>query len=362
MQNVASCYVHIPFCKKICNYCDFPKWLYNEGIVKKYLKALRNEIIDIYKGENLKTLYIGGGTPSCLSSYELKELFSILKILKIDSSCEITIECNIEDITKEKLELFKEFGINRLSIGIETTCKNHFKFLGRSIDKEEVKEKIKLCKKLGFDNINLDLMYAFLNQTKDEVKSDVEFLLSLDVSHISTYSLQIEKHTKLSIDKVKPIDSDLDAEFYFVICNMLKENGYNHYEISNFAKENMESKHNLVYWKNLEYYGFGLGAASYLANKRITNTKGMNNYINGNRVVESVELEDIDKAYYELILALRTKEGVLKENLLKKYNGNIKKWYNIDLLLKQGLLKENSTHYYIEEKNFYILNSILVKL
>ncbi len=361
-SNVSSAYIHIPFCRKLCHYCDFPKWIKKEEIVKNYLKALEREIETTYQNEELKTIYIGGGTPSCLDLEELEQLFSILKRFKRKKTIEITIECNIEDIEEEKLTQFKNFGINRISIGMETTCSKYFKLLGRTSDKETIRKKIELCKKMGITNINLDLMYAFPNQTEEELNQDLDFLLSLDIPHLSTYSLQIEEHTKLYLDGVKPIDQDRDRLLYETICKRLKEHGYIHYEISNFSKEGYESKHNLTYWHNDHYYGFGLGAASYIESTRKTNTKSMTHYMEGNYLYQEEVLSPKEVAYYELILGLRTIEGIDKQAIKGKYQNQIETWYNLKRLVEKGLLKETSTHYYIEEDNFYILNSILVWL
>ena len=274
---IKSCYIHIPFCNTICSYCDFCKLLYNEKIVDSYLEHLEKEIRSIYKNEILDTIYIGGGTPSSLNLYQLDKLFNILNILKKSDNIEYTIECNFDSITIDKLKLFKKYGINRLSFGLESTIKNNLDILERNISKNMVRKTIKQCRSLGFNNINIDLMYAIPNENIIDLEKDIDFILSLDVEHISTYSLIIEEHTKLYINNTNYISEDLDYEMYKLICNKL--NNYNHYEISNFAKEGYYSRHNMCYWKNRKYYGFGLGASSYILDKRINNTKSINKYL-----------------------------------------------------------------------------------
>ena len=207
---IKSCYIHIPFCENICSYCDFCKLLYNEKIIDKYLDCLEKEIEEKYKKEKLETIYIGGGTPSCLSINQLERLFEILSRLNKDENIEYTIEGNFSSTTKEKLLLYKKYGINRLSLGIESIDKNNLKLLERENSKEEIKEKIKIMKELGFNNINVDLIYAIPNETLEVLRKDIEFILSLDIEHISTYSLIIEENTKLYINKVKNIVEDLD--------------------------------------------------------------------------------------------------------------------------------------------------------
>ena len=194
---VKSCYIHIPFCKKICSYCDFCKIFYNEQLVDKYLISLEKEIDSLYKNEILDTIYIGGGTPSSLNLNQLEKLFSIIDKLNKSKTIEYTIECNFETMSKEKLELFKKYGINRLSFGIESINEDNQKLLERENKEEEITNIIKTAKSLGFNNINVDLMYALPNETLEVLNKDIDFVLSLDIEHISTYSLIIEEHTKL---------------------------------------------------------------------------------------------------------------------------------------------------------------------
>ena len=313
---IKSCYIHIPFCKKICTYCDFCKIFYNDIFIDKYLSSLENEIVKYYNGEILDTLYIGGGTPSSLNIKQLEKLFIILNKLNKSNNIEFTIECNIEDISKEKLELFKKNGINRLSIGVESFNEDNLKFMGRqSIDINKI-----LLNKEYFNNINIDLIYALPNETLEILNDDLDKILDLDVNHISIYSLIIEPNTL--IKDIKPIDEELDYEMYKLICNRLKD--YNHYEISNFAKEGYESNHNLTYWNNEEYYGFGLGASGYIGNIRYTNTKSINHYIKNNFNREEEKLSNEDKEKYELILGFRKLKGI---NLIKYKNK-----FNIDLI------------------------------
>ena len=327
---IKSCYIHIPFCKNICSYCDFCKIYYNELFVNKYLDSLENEINTYYKGDLLNTLYIGGGTPSSLNLEQLTRVFNILSRLNKSNNIEFTIECNIEDISEDKLKLFKSNGINRLSIGIESFNEDNLKFMDRpSIDLN----KIYLAKKY-FDNINIDLIYALPNESLDTLNKDIDEALKLDVKHISIYSLIVENNTKIS--DIKPIDEELDYEMYKLICDRLSN--YNHYEISNFAIPGYESKHNLTYWNNEEYYGFGLGAAGYVNSIRYTNTKSINNYIKNqyNRVEEVLSLDDKEK--YELILGFRKMSGINLDKYKTKYNKDLLDNPNIDKLLKENKL------------------------
>ena len=356
---VSSIYIHIPFCTHICSYCAFTKQYYNSNLVSNYLKSLKKEVINNYKNEEIKTIYIGGGTPSSLNLMELKELLEITKLFNKSSNLEFTIEVNPENIDKEKLELFKKYGINRISMGVESTINKNLKYLGRNHDFSLVKEKIKLMRKLGFNNINIDLIYALPCENLNDLKDDLNNIISLNVEHISTYSLMIEPHTLIYINKEKNIDEEIDYEMYKLICDTLKSNNYNHYEISNFSKLGYESKHNLVYWNNEHYYGFGLSASGYIDNIRYTNTKILNKYINNNIREEEI-LNEKDKISYELILGFRKIQGINKNDFYNKYKIDIHDLYNIKDLLKNNDLIEFNDYIYINYDKIYIENNILI--
>ena len=359
-KSVTSAYIHIPFCENICSYCDFCKMYYNEKQVSNYLDVLEKEIKNGYKGEELKTIYIGGGTPSSLSLNELERLLKILNYFNKSSVYEYTMEVNPENITYEKLLLMKKYGINRISMGVETTNDNLLSFLNRKHDYNMVKEKVLLMKELGFNNINLDLIYAIPNQTISDLKNDLDNLINLDINHISLYSLMINNNTKLFIDKVKSIDEDLDYEMYNYLCNYLKEYGFNHYEISNFSKEGYESHHNLVYWHNEEYYGFGLGASGYIEDIRYENTKSLANYLKGNYRLNEEALCKEDKISYELILGFRLINGINKTDFYNKYGVNLVDLYNIKELINDKKLIDNGSNIMISYDKIYIENEILI--
>ena len=359
-QTVSSCYIHIPFCNRICSYCDFCKLFYNDKLVDKYLESLEKEVKKIYKGEVLNTIYIGGGTPSALSLKQLQRLLEMIKSLNRSSSCEFSIECNFDSINKDKLLLLKKYGVNRLSFGLESIDKNNLHKLGRNEDIEKTRSVINLCHLLGFNNINIDLMYAIEGENINTLDKDLDFILSLGVTHISTYSLIIEEHTKLYIDKAQYISEDLDYEMYKHICEKLKKYGYKHYEISNFAKDGYYSKHNLCYWHNEEYYGFGLGASSYLNDIRSTNTRSITKYLQGNMISSYEKLSKSDKIDYEMILGLRLLDGVSKRGFEDKYDISLDDVYNIDNLIENGDIISSSDYIKIPEDKLYVSNEILI--
>lgn len=358
-NEVKSAYIHIPFCKTICSYCDFCKQFYNTKTVNLYLDALEKEIEKDYKNEPLKTIYIGGGTPSCLSIEELEKLFKILEKLKIEENAEFTIEANISDINIEKLKLWKKYGVNRLSIGVESGQEKYLLLMERKNNKKEIIEKVLLAKEY-FDNINIDFMYAFPNETITELKEDLEFIKELNTPHISIYSLILEEHTKLYLKNVEALSDIEEDKMYKLIQEFLEKDGYVHYEISNFAKEGYKSRHNLVYWNNEKYYGFGLGAGGYVGNTRYLNTRSMNHYIDGNRrKEEDIITKEIDMEN-EMILGLRKIEGVNKKHFFNKFGLEIEQNFDIIDLVKNGLLKDDNNYLSIPKEKLYVSNSILV--
>ena len=354
-------YIHIPFCNYICAYCDFCKVFYNKEYVSKYLDALEKEIKVNYKGEVITSLYIGGGTPSSLSIDELKKLFNIISVFNLSKDCEITMEANADSLSLDKIKLLKDFRVNRVSLGVETINENLQDILERRTRKDVVIKCINNLKNIGITNINVDLIYAIEGETLNDLKKDIDFLLSLDVPHISTYSLIIEDNTKLKINCIKNIDKSIDREMYDMISSILKNNNYIHYEISNFSKEGYLSKHNLKYWYNLEYYGFGVGASSYIDNIRYSNTRSITNYIGGKNIIDKDIVTIKDKIFYEIMLGFRTNMGINKNNFKNKYNINIEEIFNYKLLVKNNILEETSNYLKVREEYFYVLDEVILK-
>lgn len=357
-----SVYIHIPFCSNICTYCDFCKQLYNKTNVDKYLIALENEIKDRYNDEVLDTLYIGGGTPSSLNISELTKLFEIVKLLNLSKIKEFTFECNVNDITEELIDILVKNKVNRLSIGIESFNKDKLKFMERYSDFDDVSKKIDMIRNKGINNINLDLMYAIPNETLKVLKNDLNLILKLKPTHISTYSLIYEDYTKLSLMNTTPIDEELELEMYNYIRKKLSKKKYNHYEISNFALDDYESLHNLNYWNNDEYYGFGLGAHGYIDGIRYENTKNFNKYIEENFVAKEEIVGIKEKMENELMLGFRKIKGINLTEFFNKYEVNMQDVFPIKPLIKNKDLIYKDGYVYINPDKLYIMNEILLKL
>ena len=355
-------YIHIPFCSSICSYCDFCKFLYNKEWVLKYLKSLKEEIKDRYMGEEIKTIYIGGGTPSALSLKEIEFILLLTDTFKKNNLEEFTFECNIEDINEDLLSLLKKFGVNRLSIGIESFNKDKLEFMKRNVNYDDALNKIKMIRSYGFNNINLDLIYAIPNEKLRTLKKDLKYLISLNPEHISTYSLEINNNTYLSFKHTTPISDEKDCEMYNFICKYLKKKGYHHYEVSNFSKAGYESKHNLTYWNNEEYYGFGCGASGYSCGVRYENTRNLSNYIRGEYKSQEELIGDKGKMEYELILGLRKIEGINLRAFYDKYQVNMQDVFPIKPLLSNGDLIYDKGYIKMNPEKLYVMNEILLKL
>lgn len=357
-----SVYIHIPFCSHICSYCDFSKVLHIDTFVEDYLESLKCEIENNYDGERIKTIYIGGGTPSCLTHKERVRLFRILEIFNRTPDCEYTFEANPDDINDELLDDIVTGGVNRISIGIESFDENNLKILERKVEYKDIEEKMKLIRLRGIENINLDLMYAIPNEKLSTVKKDIAKIIKLKPSHISTYSLILENHTKLKNNGNKYIDEDTDRKMYDTICRALKEEGYTHYEVSNFALPGMESKHNLNYWNNGEYYGFGLGAVGHKDGFRYSNTRNIHDYIKGEYRVEEELLTYKEQMDNEIMLGLRKIDGINVNDFYDKFGNNIQDVYPVkELILSKDLVYKNG-YLFINPSKIYVMNEILIKL
>lgn len=357
-----SLYVHIPFCEHICAYCDFPKLIKNSYFIEPYFKALLFEIDD--KSINqVDTIYIGGGTPTSLDDDKFEILLkSLSKYLSNDY--EFSVESNVESLSDTKIELFKKYGVNRISLGIQSFDNNVLKYLDRKHTKEECINLIKKLKSNGFSNINCDLIYGGKFTTLESLKNDLDILLSLDIDHISCYSLIIEENTKLYIDGDKELDDEILRNQYDFILSYLRKNNFKRYEVSNFAKPNKECKHNLTYWKNKHYHAVGLGAAGYIGSIRYKNTRNLNKYIAHEYVEEKEIVDTNDHKKYFLMTNLRLEDGFLLEDYKQIYNSDFLLEYSKELkeLVNSGLLIVDKTHVKPTDNGIMLLDIILRKL
>ena len=328
----------------------------------KYFDALYDEVKNLYEGEVIKTLYIGGGTPSILNDKELEKLGNVIGLFNLDKNCEVTFEANVSDLNDIYLTHLKNLGINRLSIGIESFNEEKLKLMGREANFDQASKVMKMARSKGFDNINIDFMYALPNETLNDVKEDLKQIIKLKPDHISAYGLILEPNTKLSLHYEKTVEDDEEYEMYKYIQKTLKRSGFDHYEVSNYAKPKHYAKHNLVYWLNGEYYGFGLGASGYLHEVRYENTKNINKYLDGKymNTKELVSLEDEKKN--KLMLGLRLLRGINLNDWFLQYHENLENNESIKTLIKEKLLIVENNFLYINPKKLYIMNEILIRI
>ena len=338
-------YIHIPFCKQKCSYCDFCSYAEKQDLISKYIKCLLQEIkevginnrADFENGKDdlfsIKTIYIGGGTPSLIESKYIVQIMEEIKSnFELDENVEITIEVNPGTVTLEKLEDYNKAGINRLSIGLQSTHEHLLKEIGRIHTYLDFLDTYRFAREAGFENINVDLMIGLPNQTLAEVQDSIEEIVSMEPEHVSVYSLILEESTPL-FKKVEEglelPDEELERKMYWTVKQTLEANGYNHYEISNFAKQNYESKHNLDCWSQKEYIGFGVAAHSYTNGIRYSNIENLEQYIKNyeedkteeNLIFhEKQDREAMQKEY--MLLGLRKIDGVSIQEFKIKFVAN----------------------------------------
>lgn len=371
LKKPTSAYVHIPFCTQICYYCDFSKVFIKNQPVDAYLQALIREFRS-YDITELRTLYIGGGTPTSISAVQLDYLLTELsRDLNLNTLEEFTIEANPGDLTVDKIEVLQKSAVNRVSLGVQTFNDKHLKRIGRSHNEAQIYSTIDALKTAGFQNISIDLIYALPGQTMDDVRSNVAKALSLNIPHLSLYSLILEHHTvfmnKMRRGKLHLPTEDLEAEMFEYIIFEMERNGFEHYEISNFTKPGFESRHNLMYWDNVEYYGVGAGASGYLDGIRYRNRGPIQHYLKGvsegNARLSEEVLSKNEMMEEELFLGLRKKEGVSIGKFEQKFGTSFEKRYGqiVQELQSDGLLKENNGFIQMTKKGLFLGDTVAEK-
>ena len=369
-------YIHIPFCVTKCKYCDFNSFKIDLNEKIKYLNYLGEEM-KLYKEEiknrEIDSVFVGGGTPSILNENEINILFEKIKEnFNIKSNAEITMECNPGTLTLNKLKVMKKSGVNRLSIGLQAVQNHHLKYIGRIHTFEEFEKNYHDAKQMGFDNINIDLMYALPNQSREDWMESLEKVVKLNPTHISAYSLILEENTELfkmyERDEFNLLDENTDIEMYEYTINYLKSHGYNQYEISNYAKDNFECKHNVLYWKCEEYVGIGASASGYFNGIRYNNICELDNYekmiLEGEKPIEWEEKLSIkDEIEESIFLGLRMNEGIQISNFKEKYNFDFEKEYKneIEKLSKMELIEIDNNRMKLTQKGREISNSVFVE-
>ncbi|MBY1379491.1 radical SAM family heme chaperone HemW [Clostridioides difficile] len=384
-------YVHIPFCVKKCKYCDFNSYKMDIDSKKRYIEDLKiemelysnklykdnkyknKECCSLNKNDKITSIFVGGGTPSILTSDEIREVFiSIKEMFEIDENAEITIECNPGILTLEKLKTMKEIGINRLSIGLQAIQEKHLNFIGRIHTYEEFEKNYKDALSVGFKNINIDLMYSLPNQTLCDWKETLEKVVHLNPTHISAYSLILEEGTELynmyESNKFELIDENVDIEMYEYTINYLKSKGYNQYEISNYSKEGYNCEHNILYWECEHYIGIGAGASGYINENRYNNVESLEDYhlslVKREKPIQENEiLSEKDMIEEKIFMGLRMNKGIKFEDFKKKFGIDFREKYNkqIEMLLARKLINQSFEGIQLTQKGREISNSVFIE-
>ena len=372
-------YIHVPFCKQKCNYCDFYSCASSER-VSSYINALITHIkaeAHLYKDYEIDSVFFGGGTPSLLEASDFKRIAEALKdSFNFSSNCEFTVEANPCTISREKLLSYKKSGVNRLSIGLQTTFDDKLRELGRIHTYGEFVENFNLARACGFDNISVDVMYSLPNQTVDELLQTLVAVCDLSPEHISSYCLKIEEKTVFGKikDTLSLPSEDTEYEMYISMCALLEKRGYMQYEISNFAKAGRESRHNLKYWQSEEYVGFGPSAHSYVNGKRYYYSPNLSSYINSVEQSGTVEkiyedgenernLDEISQTDEYVMLKLRLSKGISEDEFFARFGMPLlEKYPKITAYLDSGYMKKSNGSYSFTPKGFFVSNYIFTEI
>lgn len=370
MKTKTGLYIHIPFCAKKCNYCDFCSFSnVGESVRSKYIEKLCQEI-DSYKAKNVivDTIFFGGGTPTLLTAKEFANIVDHIKeAFLIDDNVEFTVEANPGTTDRQKLVDFVKCGVNRFSIGLQSIHEKELKKLGRIHDFGEFKQTYLDLKSIGIDNVNIDLMYGIPYQTLESFEKTLDVVLNLIPEHLSVYGLILEEGTPFysEQDTLDLPGEDLECDMYFLAAKKLAEKGYIHYEVSNYSKAGKESRHNLKYWHCNEYIGIGVSAHSYFENKRYSNTDNICDYINDTSQMFFSEQLDVDTQKYEYVmLALRLKRGFSLSEYYSRFSENFLAGREefIEKMVSLGYINLIDDNISLTEKGFYVSNSILSEL
>lgn len=365
-----SLYIHIPFCKQKCLYCDFPSYSGKEKFMDEYIDALNKEILEKAQKYSISSVFIGGGTPSYLKDLNLERLFMTLNKLNLKENIEFTMECNPGTLNRKKLELMKKYNVNRISMGLQSTKNSILKEIGRIHNYEDFKNNYFLAREIGFDNINVDLMFGLPNQKLEEWQESLVEIAKLQPEHISVYSLIIEEGTHFydlyEKNKLDLPEEDDERLMYLVAKEILDKYGYHQYEISNFAKAQKECFHNKVYWKCNEYLGLGVSSSSFVDKKRIKNLDEIQEYIekinNHESIIEEIYVNDLNDDMEEfMFMGLRMIEGININEFKKRFNKNINEVYGdiIEKNIKKELLICKSERLFLSRKGIEISNYVM---
>ncbi len=367
-------YVHIPFCVKRCNYCDFNSTVSASNTIDRYLDAVEREFETLKDRYLFHTVFVGGGTPTVLNEFQLERLLdsAIHYGMVSDNTKEFTVEANPATLTATKARLLKERLVNRISMGVQSFQDKHLKTLGRIHTGDDAKDTFALLRRAGFHNINIDLIFGCPGQTLDDWEKDLEAAIGLNPEHVSTYALTYEDETPLARDMqnkvISKLDESVELEMYKTAITYGTNNGYNHYEISNFAKSGYECLHNYFYWKNLSYAGVGAGAFSFINDVRTSHEKNVLSYINGIRGNNGItafreRLPDAQRAAETIIMSLRLRQGISNADFYERFGYKIDDQFRdqISNLVRDGFISYENEHLRLTEKGLFVADTVMAE-
>lgn len=372
--HMAGIYIHIPFCKKACHYCNFHFSTSNDGIESMIL-AIEKEILlrEEIHNQEISTIYFGGGTPSIIPINLLTRILkSIHSKYNVSSNAEITLEANPDDITQERSMEWKSIGINRFSIGIQSFVESDLQWMNRAHNSIQSKKSIEIIQSAGFKNFSIDLIYGTPGQTIEQWNDNLEIAFGFNTPHLSCYALTVEEgtalHKMIANNKKQNVDSDLQSIFFETLMNRARQAGYSHYEISNFAKPKMESKHNTAYWEGISYWGFGPSAHSFDGNKRRWNISHNIDYIKSveNNIVPFEEeiLDEVDHLNEYIMTSLRRKNGIEKSVIIKRWGSTCLNQIDNEIspFVNSGKVENSQTHYLLKDEGKFFADGIAAAL
>ncbi|MBI2470106.1 MAG: radical SAM family heme chaperone HemW [Planctomycetes bacterium] len=366
-------YIHIPFCARKCRYCDFNSIVSESKVIDRYLCAIEKELCALKDRYVFNTVYIGGGTPSILTEVQMEKLLqNVIRYIPPSEIQEYTVEANPGTLTVDKIRVLKDHMVNRISLGVQSFQDRQLNFLGRIHSGNEARDAFALLRNAGFENINIDMIFGSPGQSHDDWEKDLKTVVELSPEHISTYALTYEEGTLLTRDLenkvIHTLDEYVELEMYKTSIRYLTCNGYNHYEISNFAKEGYECAHNRVYWKNIGYVGVGAGAYSFVDGVRASNEKDVFKYIDGineskyaKSFSENLELNQY--ASETVVMSLRLRQGISNNEFYERFGYKIEDQFGnqISSLAKNGLVSYENEILKLTEKGLFVADTVMTE-
>ncbi len=357
-MNTKSVYIHIPFCDHICGYCSFTKYKYNRFISDDFILRLISQINELPYG--LETIYVGGGTPTSLETDQLEGILQAMQP-HLSEGGEFTFEANPDNLSEDKVKMLLKYGVNRMSLGVQTTDDDLLEKIGRHHKFYDVSAAMKMLRDNGLNNVSLDLIYGLPSQTLESFISSMQDIVDLKPNHISIYALTVDEGTAFHKAGIKQVSNELETEMYLNCIEMMKKNGYEHYEISNFSKPGYQSRHNKVYWQYKNYYALGPGSSLKIDNIRKTWTSNLRRYLREDTFSEVLHLTKEESMFEFIMMGLRLREGISFERFYEVFEVDFREYYKDAIERSKALISLSDTHIKATDDGFIMLDDILLE-